>query len=119
MLHRLRFASNTKSFNKPLKNIVEVDETYIGGRERNKHISKRIKGTQGRNTFTKTPVLGMIERKGNIKAMKIVNIKTNTIMDKVTTNVVIGTKFITDDFKTYRRLSFLFKHEFVKHSEGE
>ena len=82
MLHRLRYASNTKLFNKPLKNIVEVDETYIGGRERNKHISKRIKGTQGRNTLTKTPVLGMIERKSNLKAMKIVNIKTNTTMDK-------------------------------------
>ncbi len=82
MLHRLRYASNTKSFNKPLKNIDEVNETYIGCRERNKHISKRIKGTQGRNTLTKTPVLGMIERKSNLKAMKIVNIKTNTTMDK-------------------------------------
>ena len=51
--------------------------------------------------------------------MKIVDIKTNTIMDKVTTNVVIGTKLIADECKSYRRLSFLFKHDFVKYSKGE
>ncbi len=61
----------------------------------------------------------MKKRKGNIKAMKIVDIKTNTIMDKVTTNVVIGTKLIADECKSYRRLSFLFKHDFVKYSKGE
>ncbi len=88
----IRYSSNTKSFNKPLKNIVEIDETYMGGREQNKHISKRTKGTQDRNTITKTPVLGMIERKGNVKAMKITDIKTNTIMKKVTNNVTIWNK---------------------------
>ena len=51
--------------------------------------------------------------------MKIVDIKTNTIMDKVTTNVVIGTKLIADECKSYRRLSFLFNHDFVKCSKGE
>ena len=61
----------------------------------------------------------MIERKDNPKAVKIVDVKTNTFMDKVTNNAVIGIKLITDDFKTYRRLSFLFKHDFVKHSAGE
>ena len=100
MLHRLRHASNTGSFDKQLKNIVEVDETYISGKKQNKHTRKRIKGTHGRNTLKKTPVLGMVERKGNLKAMKIVDSKTDTIMEKVTTHALIGYKLITDEFKS-------------------
>lgn len=46
MLHRLRHAAKTKSFNKPLKCEVELDETYIGGKEANKPKSKRKKGQQ-------------------------------------------------------------------------
>lgn len=47
MLHRLRYAAQTKSFNAPLEGIVEADETFIGGKEKNKHASKCRRGTQG------------------------------------------------------------------------
>lgn len=47
MLHRLRHAAKTKSFNRPLEGEVELDETYVGGRESNKQKSKRKPGTQG------------------------------------------------------------------------
>lgn len=47
MLHRLRHAAKTKSFNAPLKGDVEADETYIGGKEKNKHARDRKGGTQG------------------------------------------------------------------------
>ena len=50
---------------------VEMDEMYLGGRETNKHESKKVAGTQGRSTKTKTPIFGMIERNGNVVAMKV------------------------------------------------
>ena len=117
ILHRLRLAIKTKSFNEPLKNTVEIDETYIGGKERNKRLSKRRKNTQGRTLETKTPVLGLIERKGKIKAFKVENVKRETLHKKVIDNVVFGSTIMTDEFKSYRKLDMIYKHDFIAHSE--
>ncbi|WP_420150013.1 IS1595 family transposase, partial [Spirosoma sp.] len=66
MLHRLKHALKTKSFDAPMTGIVEADETYVGGKEKNKHASKRVGGTQGRSTKVKAPVFGMVQRGGRI-----------------------------------------------------
>lgn len=47
VLHRLRHASTTRSFNAPLKGVVEANTTYIGGKEKNKHANDRKGGTKG------------------------------------------------------------------------
>jgi transposase-like protein len=63
-----------------LSGIVECDEMYLGGAEKNKHESKKTEGTQGRSTRTKKPIFGVIQRKGNVVAMTVKDTKADTLM---------------------------------------
>lgn len=119
ILHRLRHASQTKAFNAPLSNVVEADETYVGGKEKNKHASKRTPNTQGRSTATKTPVLAAIERNGFVKAATVENVDSKSVGNFIANNVVLGSELMTDEFRVYRTIQWLYKHKFVKHGEGE
>jgi len=69
VLHRLRHAARTNSFNAPLKGTVEADSTFVGGKEKNRHASERKGGGQG--GAGKAVVLDMVERNGELRATHI------------------------------------------------
>ena len=93
---------------------------YLGGRETNKHESKRTEGTQGRSTKTKTPIFGMIEREGSVVAMKVENTKGATLMPIVSQFVEEGSVTYTDEASIYNRLSRNgYEHLFVNHGQRE
>jgi transposase-like protein len=116
MLHRMREACRGDMTK--LKGIVEMDETFIGGLERNKHDYKKLKA--GRGSVGKTAVVGMRERGGNVKAHPILNADTETLMAAIHTNIEVGSMVHTDEAKAYNALGkFEYGHESVNHSSGE
>jgi transposase-like protein len=95
----------------------EADETFIGGKEINKHKSKRTKGIKRANS--KIPVLGIVERGGKVYAVPVKNIKSSTIYPLVRSKVETGSKLYTDEWQAYKFLHNDYDHQFVNHTANE
>jgi transposase-like protein len=116
VLHRLREACGSKL--EKLKGIIEIDETFVGGKETNKHEWKKLKA--GRGTVGKTPVLGMRERGGRTVAMPIEGTDKETIQAAIQRHVEVGSTVDTDESGAYTGIQFLgYTHGTVNHGAGE
>lgn len=119
MLHKIRGLYGITD-ETSLNGTVEMDEMYLGGRETNKHESKKTPNNQGRSTKTKTPIFGMQERGGKVVAIKVENTKGATLMPIVSQFVEEGSTTYTDEANIYNKLEENgYKHQFVNHSQRE
>ena len=123
VLHRLRYASRTRSFNRPLAGEVEADETYVGGKARNMSKERRERTVNGTGGAGKTIVIGVIERggggtPGEVRAMTIPDTKTRTIQSVVRGHVAPGTTLMTDSAVAYVGMPE-YTHETVNHFARE
>ncbi len=97
---------------------VEVDETYVGGREANKHASRKLHA--GRGPVGKTAIVGVKDRAtGKIKAEVVEDTTSETLQNFVLDRAAFGATVYTDDSKAYSGLRYIYDLETVKHSAAE
>jgi len=114
MDHRIRLALTMGTFNK-LSGQIEADETFIGGKARNMHASKRAARISGTGGKDKAAVLGILERGGKVVTKVVDNTKKKTLQKEVREHVLAGSALFTDALKSYEGLDE-FQHEVVDHA---
>jgi len=108
MLQRIRNCFGLND-NNQLDNEVEVDEAYVGGKD------KKTKN----GGSEKTPVIGMVERDGKVKAKAIENTTYSTLSRKLINNVKSGAKLYSNEYVSYRGMARVYDHQVVKHSSHQ
>jgi len=116
--HRIREMLKDKNRTLLGLNVVEVDETLVGGKEKNKHANKRTPHTQGRSLETKTVMFGLKERGGKMVAQKVNDVKGKTLKPIIRDTVPKGATISTDEYRGYNGLKKDFTHIKVNHSLG-
>ena len=116
MLHRIRLAMQDEFFGSKLGGEVEADETFIGGKSRNMHVSKRQRRITGTGGKDKTAVMGMLERGGQVRTIVVPNRKRAALQTEVRKHVEAGAALYTDALPSYSGLAQDYAHAVVDHA---
>ena len=116
MLHRIRYATKTKSFDKPLTGTIEIDESFVGGKEANKHKAQR-KNISGYTN--KQAVFGMLQRGGIVLTQVVPRVHGEHLKPIIRETVSKDATIITDGFGAYYGLDKEYHHEIINHNQDE
>jgi transposase-like protein len=121
MCHRIREGLREGKFPGPLggeNKVVEADETYVGGKETNKHKSKRTAGRQGGKG--KEAVFSLVERDGKVRSRHVPEVTAKTLREAIVTQVDRKSHLMTDEAGVYTKTGEEFAgHSTVNHSIEE
>jgi transposase-like protein len=119
MLHRIRLAMQSKSFVKLGSdgNPVEMDETFIGGKVKNMHKSKKTNSvSKSRGVVGKAIVVGMLERNGRVKAEIVMERTSHVLHALANKHIAPGATLITDEWHAYKGTDL--RHEIINHANA-
>jgi transposase-like protein len=116
MLQRIRLAMQDDFFGSKLSGEVEVDETFIGGKARNMHVSERKRRITGTGTKDKTAVMGILERGGKVRATVVPSRRKTVLQEEVRKHVTAGTALYSDALMSYAGLATDYAHQVVDHA---
>jgi transposase-like protein len=121
MAHRIRYAMSQEPLLSKLKGVVEIDETYIGGKVANMHQPQRAKlVSKGHGSQDKAAVLTLVERDGRVKTHHMEHVTGKNLKKAIRECVNPSASLMTDEWPTYKGLKHSFgSHESVNHSKKE
>lgn len=102
-----------------LQGIIEADETYIGGKNKNRQKDKKTTGGKGRGGEDKTPVFGVVQHDGKVSAKTVKDAKKETLQKIIVEKVKKGSTIMTDEWLGYKGLSKKYVHKVIKHNGGK
>lgn len=114
MLQRIRncFGSDNDG---DLDGTVEIDETFVGGKNKNRNKDKKVPMSQGRSFKDKTPVFGMLQRGGRLIAKVVSDTSIKNLAPRIFQHIKLGSTIYTDEWN-YGNLSKYFTHRFIRHA---
>lgn len=116
MLHKIREYMDCENDHQ-LSAEVEIDETFVGGKNKNRHKDKKVEKCQGRSFKDKVPVFGMYQRGGNIVAKVVPNTKAKTLLPFIEHHISAESKIFTDGWD-YGGINTRYKQHSVDHGIG-
>jgi transposase-like protein len=102
-----------------LCDVVQLDETLVGGKNKNRHANKKVPNSQGRSGKDKTTVFGARSLSGKVRTQVIPDVEADTIKPIVEKWVRPGSIMVTDSWKSYKALNQDYFHVVINHTEGE
>jgi transposase-like protein len=97
--------------------MVAADESYVGGKNKNRHADKKVPNSQGRSSADKTPVVGLIEIGGEVRTFVTENTDAETLHQIIHENVAQGATIVTDSYRSYNGIGTAYNHIQVKHQD--
>jgi transposase-like protein len=118
LLHRIRQAFMA-DIPERVNGTIEVDETFVGGKNKNRHWDKKVPHSEGRSHIDKTPVLGILQQDGELRCFVVPDTKAATIQPIIRAHVEKGSTIYSDEWWAYKGLNKDYDHQYIDHGRKQ